>query len=322
MKRREVITLLGGAAAAWPLAAQAQQPAMPVVGFLQRSAPIRADFANFRDGLKALGYEEGRNIRIEQRYARLDLDRLRSYAQELVAMNVRALVTDGWVTIQAATAATKTIPIVSAFIPGPTQFGIATLNRPGGNLTGLSSFVDELGAKRLELLKELVPAARRIAILRDRDNVNLVSMRLIEDVAKAIDVNLRDFVAAGPDTWPGVFASMTDYRPDALLQLTNAAFASNPKEMAALAVARRLPTLYGEREFVEAGGLMSYGTSLSDQWRSAAGYVDKILKGARAGDLPIEQPTKFDLVINLKTAKAIGLAVPTPTLLRATEVIE
>ena len=276
MKRRKFLGMLGGAAAVWPLAGRAQQPAMPVIGFLQRSAPIRTDFADFRDGLKALGYEEGRNIRIEQRYARLDLDRLRSYAQELVAMNVRALVTDGWVTIQAAMAATKTIPIVSAFIPGPTQFGIATLNRPGGNLTGLSSFVDELGAKRLELLKELVPAARRIAILRDRDNVNLVSMRLIEDVAKAIDVNLRDFVAAGPDTWPGVFASMTDYRPDALLQLTNAAFASNPKEMAALAVARRLPTLYGEREFVEAGGLMSYGTSLSDQWRSAAGYVDKI----------------------------------------------
>jgi putative tryptophan/tyrosine transport system substrate-binding protein len=322
MRRRDFITLLGGAAAAWPLAAHAQQPTIPVIGFLQRSNPIRTDFADFRDGLKALGYESGRNIRIEQRFAGLDIDRLRAYAQELVRMNVKVIVIDGFVTIQTVMAATKTIPIVSALIAGPDQFGIANLNRPGGNLTGLSAMTDDLGGKRLELLKELVPNARRVVVLRDRYNINTVALHAIEDVAKALPVDVRVIEAAGPETWAGVFATIAEHRPDGLLQLTNATFASGPKELAALAVAQRLPVVYGEREFVDAGGLMSYSISFSDQWRRAAGYVDKILKGAEPGELPIEQPTKFEFVINLKTAKAIGLPVPTPTLLRATEVIE
>jgi putative ABC transport system substrate-binding protein len=321
VKRRAFITLLGGAAT-WPLAARGQQPAMPVIGFLQRSKPVRTDFADFRDGLKALGYEDGRNIRIEQRYAGLDIDALRAFAQELVGMNVKVIVIDGFATIHTVMAATKTIPIVSALIAGPDQFGIAGLARPGGNLTGLSVSADDLGGKRLELLKELVPNTRRVAVLRDRYNVNTVQLYGIENVARALDVQLRVFEAADADTWLGVFDLIAEYQPDALLQLTNATFASNPARLAGLAVARRLPTAYGEREFVDAGGLMSYGVSFSDQWRRAAGYVDKILKGAQPGALPIEQPTKFELVINLKTAKAIGLAVPTPTLLRATEVIE
>jgi putative tryptophan/tyrosine transport system substrate-binding protein len=321
MKRREFITLLGGAAA-WPLAAGAQQPAMPVIGFLQRSNPVRTDFADFRDGLKALGYEDGRNIRIEQRYAGLDNDRLRAYAQELVGMNVKVLVTDGSVTIQTVLAASKTVPIVSAIMSDPARFGIVNLYQPAGSLTGLSSLSDELAGKRLELLKELLPDARRVAVLRDRDNINPAVMRLIDKMANAVGVELRAFDAAGPATWPAVFASIADYRPDALLHLASATFARNPKEIVALAAARRVPVVYGEREFVEAGGLMSYGISFSDQWRRAAGFVDKILKGVKPGDLPVEQPTKFDLVINLKTAKALGIAVPTSTLLRATEVIE
>jgi ABC-type uncharacterized transport system substrate-binding protein len=322
LHRREFITLLGGAAAAWPLAARAQQPAMPVVGFLQRSKPVRTDFADFRDGLKTLGYQDGRNIRIEQRYAGLDIDLLRAFAQEFVGMNVKVIVIDGFATIQTVMAATKTIPIVSALIAGPDQFGIANLARPGGNLTGLAVSADDLGGKRLELLKELVPNTRRVAVLLDRYNINTVQLNAIQNVARGLDVELRLFQAAEVDTWPGVFDLITEYQPDALLQLTNATFASNPMKLAALAVERRLPAVYGEREFVDAGGLMSYGINFSDQWRRAASYVDKILKGAEPGELPIEQPTKFEFVINLKTAKAIGLAVPTPTLLRATEVIE
>jgi putative tryptophan/tyrosine transport system substrate-binding protein len=322
MRRRDFILALGGAGVTWPLAARAQQPAMPVIGFLQRSNAIRNDFGDFREGLKALGYEDGRNIRIEQRYAALDMDRLRAFSRELVEMNVKVIIVDGFATIQAVMAATKTIPIVSALIAGPDSFGIANLARPGGNLTGLSVSADDLGGKRCELLNEFLPNAQRFAVLRDRFNINTVQLKNIENVAVALGVELRVFEAAEARTWPGVFAMIAEYQPDGLLQLTNATFASNPAELVALAVARRLPTIYGEREFVDAGGLMSYGISFSDQWRRAAGYVDKILKGAEPGELPIEQPTKFDFVINIKTAKAVGLTVPTPILLRATEVIE
>jgi putative tryptophan/tyrosine transport system substrate-binding protein len=322
MRRREFITLASSAAIAWPLAARAEQSVMPAIGFLLRSSPVRSDFADFRDGLRALGYEEGRNIRIEQRYADLNMDRLRELARELVALDVKVIVVDGFATIQTVMATTKTIPIVSALIAGPDQFAIASLARPGGNLTGLSVSVDELGAKRLELLKELVPNAHRVAVLRDRYNVNTIQLRGIENVAKVLGVGLREFEAAEPPTWPGVFDLIADYKPDAMLQLTNATFATDPARLVALAVAQRLPVVYGEREFVDAGGLMSLGVSFSDQWRRAAGYVEKILKGSKPGDLPIEQPTRFDLVINLKTAKSMAFTVPTPTLLRATEIIE
>ena len=237
-------------------------------------------------------------------------------------MNVKAIVVDGTFSIKTVMTATKTIPIVSTLISGPTQFGIDNLARPGGNLTGLSSFADDLEGKRLELLKELIPRARRIAMLLDRNSVNDTKMRVVETVAKAIGVEFQTFEAIGPDTWPNAFASIAASRPDALMQFPSGSFASGPRELAALAVALRLPTMYGEREFVGAGGLMSYGINYSDQWRRAAGYVDRILKGAKAGELPIEQPVKFDLVINLKAAAAIGVSVPTSIMLRAGEVIE
>ena len=218
MRRRDFITGIVGAAAVRPFAAHAQQSVMPVVGFLQRSSPVRTDFADFRDRLRALGYEEGRNIRIEQRYAGLDMGRLRDFAQELVRLNVRVIVIDGFATIQTVMAVTKTVPIVSALIAGPGQFNIKSLARPGGNLTGLSILVDVLGGKRLELLKELVPEAHRVAVLRDRFNVNTVQLRGIERVANSLGVSLREFEAAGAATWPAVFASIADYRPDALLR--------------------------------------------------------------------------------------------------------
>lgn len=324
MKRREFIRLLGGAtvASTVPFRASAQPADIPTIGYLQRTNPVRTDFDDFRDGLKALGYEQGRNIRIEQRYAGLDDDKLRAFAQELVNMNVKAIVVDGTFSIKTVMTATKTIPIVSTLISGPTQFGIDNLARPGGNLTGLSSFADDLEGKRLELLKELIPGAHRIAMLLDRSSVNDTKMRVVEVVAKAIGVEFQTFEAVGPETWPNAFASIAAYRPDALMQFPSGSFASGSRELAALAVALRLPTMYGEREFVGAGGLMSYGINYSDQWRRAAGYVDRILKGAKAGELPIEQPVKFDLVINLKAAAAIGVSVPTSIMLRAGEVIE
>ena len=252
----------------------------------------------------------------------LDVERLRALAQELVNLNVKVLVIDGAPAIRTAMAVTKRTPIVAALITGPDQFGIQNLSRPGGNPTGLSNLADDLEGKRLELLKKLIPNARRVAVLVDSDNPHPIAVRLVEDVARAIDVNIRTFEATKSGTWPAVFASMAAFQPDALLQFSSANFASSPREVVALAVGLRLPAVYAEHEFVDAGGLMSYGIDLADQWRRLAGYVDKILKGANPGDLPIEQPAKFNLAINLKTAKALGVTVQTEILLRADEVIE
>lgn len=324
MNRRNFI-FGAGSVASLPfqsVVAWAQPASIPAIGYLQRPGRVRTDFEDFSDGLKALGYEQGRNIKIEQRYGDLDDEKVRAYAQELVGMNVKAIVVDGTFSIRTVMAATKTIPIVSTLISGPSQFGIENLAHPGVNLTGLSSFADDLEGKRLELLKELLPGARRIAILLDRNNANEVRMGVLETVSKTLGIDVQRFEATGRQNWPDVFASIAAYRPDAMLQVPSGSFASTPRELAGLAVAQRLPAMYGEREFVQAGGLMSYGISYSDQWRRAAGYVDRILKGAKAGDLPIEQPTKFDLVINLKAANLLGMTVPTSIMLRAGEVIE
>ena len=324
MSRRNFIVGVGSSASAacWPFAAPAQSASIPVIGYLQRPGPVRTDFEDFHDGLRALGYEQGRNIRIEQRYGELDDEKVRGFALELVRMNVRAIVVDGTFSIKTVMSATKTIPIVATLISGPSQFGIENLAHPGINLTGLSSFADDLEGKRIELLKELLPSARRVAVLLDRNNANEVRMGVLETAAQTLGVEVQRFEATGRQNWPEVFAAIAASRPDALLQVPSGSFASNPRELAGLAVAQRLPAMYGEREFVQAGGLMSYGISYSDQWRRAAGYVDRILKGAKAGDLPIEQPTKFDLVINLKAATSIGITVPTSIMLRAGEVIE
>jgi putative ABC transport system substrate-binding protein len=202
------------------------------------------------------------------------------------------------------------------------RLGITNLNRPGGQVTGLSNLVDVLFVKRLEFLKEMLPQARRIAVLRDPVNMSPVAVRVTDDAAKMLGLELRNYDAPNRDVWPSVFAGISQDRPDALLQFGAATFAGSPRELASLALTHRLPAVYTEREFIEAGGLLSYGISYADQWRRAAGYVDKILKGAAAADLPIEQPTRFELVINLKTAKALGLEIPPTLLARADEVIE
>jgi putative tryptophan/tyrosine transport system substrate-binding protein len=321
LRRREFVTLLGGAAA-WPLTARAQQPGMPVIGFLQRTGPIRSDFAHFRDGLAAAGYEQGRTIRIEQRYAGGNEERLHELVRELIGMNPAVMVVDGIVTVEAVQSRTMAVPIVSAIISDPARLRITNLNRPGGNVTGLSTLIDFLFAKRLELVKEMLPHARRVAVLRNAVNVSLIAEQVTRQAAAALGVELRIFELHTAGDWSALFAEIADARPDALLQFGDASFANRPREFVEFALARRLPAMYGEREFVTAGGLISYGVSLTDQWRRAASYVDKILKGSIPGDLPIEQPTKFELMINLKTAKALGIDVPVTLLARADEVIE
>ncbi len=322
VRRREFIALLGGTAAAWPLAARAQQAGAPVVAFLQRSAPIRGDFRHFSDGLAKLGYEAGRNIRIEQRYADGSDARLNVLVEDITKLNPAVIVVDGAITIKAVQTATKTIPIVAAIIADPERFGITNLAKPGGNLTGFSTFTDILYAKRLELLKEMLPQARRIAVLRAPPNISPIAMRVIDEAGHALGLELRMYDAGVPNTWPALFAAIVADKCDALLQFTDARFAGRATELVILAIAQRLPAVYGEREFVEAGGLASYGVSLADQWRRAAGYVDKILKGDKPGELPVELPTRFEFVINMKTANALGLAVPPDLPLRADEVIE
>jgi ABC-type uncharacterized transport system substrate-binding protein len=321
LRRREFITLLGGAAVAWPLAARAQQP-VPLIAFLQRSDPIRGDFAAFQQGLRALGYEESRNIRVEQRYGGGGVERMAALARELIGLGARVFVVDGVVTVEAVRKETNSIPIVSAIISDPGRLGITNLNRPGGQVTGLSTFIDALFAKRIEALREMLPRARRIAVLRNPLNLSPVAVRVTNDAAKALGLELRNFDAPNRDVWPATFAAIAQDRPDALLQFGDATFASSPREAVSLALTHLLPGVYAEREFVEAGGLISYGIRYAEQWRRAAGYVDKILKGATPADLPVEQPTTFDLVINLKTAKALGLDIPPTLLARADEVIE
>jgi putative ABC transport system substrate-binding protein len=211
---------------------------------------------------------------------------------------------------------------VATIISDPERFGIANLAKPGGNITGLSTFSDVLYAKRLELLKEILPQVRRVAVLRPTPNLSLIGMRVINDAAPALGLEVRAYDAAEPSTWAALFAAMTRDKCDGLLQFIDGLFAARTTELVILAAAQRLPAVYAEREFVDAGGLVSYGISYADQWRRAAGYAAKILKGDKPGDLPVEQPTRFELVINMRTARALGVAVPPTLLARADEVIE
>jgi len=322
VKRRKFLGVLGGAAITWPDELRAQQTGLPIVAFLQRTVPMRGDFTHFRDGLTTLGYEEGRNVHVEERYAGGSDVRLRELIQEIIQLKPAAIVVDGAVVATAVKAATDTIPIVVTIISDPARYGIANLAKPGGNITGLSTFTDVLYAKRLELLKEILPQLRRVAVLRPTPNLSLTAMRVINDAAPALDLELRTYDAAEPSTWATLFAAMTRDKCDGLLQFIDGLFAARITELVILAAAQHLPTIYAEREFVDAGGLASYGISYREQWRRAAGYVAKILKGDKPGDLPIEQPTRFELVINMRTARALGLTVPPSLLARADEVIE
>jgi putative tryptophan/tyrosine transport system substrate-binding protein len=328
VNRRSFITLLGGAAA-WPQAARAQQQAgkVPRIGFLGLTSPSdRPSLLDaFRQGLRELGWVEGQNIVIDYRYAEGRVDRLPDLAAELVRLEVDLIVSEGTQGVTAARNATETIPIVMITVRDPVGTGlIASLARPGGNVTGMSGSAGlEIVAKQLELLKETVPKIRRVAILSNPANAyHPLANREVTVAARSLGVQLQLLEARGPTEFDGAFAAMATERVEALLVVSDAIFNSHRTRLADLAARSRLPAAYGVRESVEAGGLMSYGTSFLDLYRRSAAYVDKILKGAKPADLPVEQPTKFELVINLKTAKALGLTVPDTLLARADEVIE
>ena len=325
ISRRTFVGTLAGSLLAAPLAAEAQQAGkVRRVGFLGVFAG--PNFDAFRQALRELGWVEGQNIVIDYRSTEGRLDRLPDLAVELVRLKVDIIVAEGTQGVAAAKNATETIPIV--MISGsadPVGLGfIASLARPGGNVTGLSYSVGpEIAGKGLELLKEAVPKIHRVAILSNPTNpVQPLFIRELKVAARSLEVQLQLLEARGPDEFDGAFAAMTKERVGALLVVPDSMFIFHRTRLADLAARSRLPAAYGSKADVEAGGLMSYGPSFRELWRRAATYVDKILKGAKPGDLPIEQPTKFELVINLKTATALGLTIPPALLARADEVIE
>ena len=279
----------------------------------------------FRQGLRELGWIEGQNIVIEYRWAEGKSDRLPDLAAELVRLKMDVIIAGPSTNTVAAKQATETIPIIMIGVGDPVEQGlIASLARPGGNVTGLSFGVGSgVTGKGLEVLKEALPKVRRVAILSNPANPgNALGVSDVKTVARALGVQLHPLAARGPDEFDGAFAAMAKDRVEALLVIPDPVFNSYRARLADLAAKSRLPAAYGYREHVEAGGLISYGPSLPDLWRRAAGYVDRIFKGAKPADLPVQQPTKFELVINLKTAKALGLTIPQSLLLRADEVME
>jgi putative ABC transport system substrate-binding protein len=323
MKRREFVTLLGGAAAAWPLAASAQQPAMPVIGFLSSRSPGESTsvVAAFRQGLKEAGYTEGQNVHIAFRWAEGQYEQLQPLAGELVQSQVAViLAAGGTVTGLAAKAATSTIPIVSIG-SDPDRVGlVASLSRPGGNVTGISLLSWSLSAKRLELLRELVPTAALIAVLINPKAPSAeIESQEIQTAARTIGQQIHILNASSESDIDAAFTSLVQQRARALLISGDAFFNSRRNQLVALAARHAVPTIYS---FSAAGGLISYAASIPDAYRQAAIYVARILKGEKPADLPVMQPTKFDLVLNLKAAKALGLTIPPGVLAIADEVIE
>jgi putative tryptophan/tyrosine transport system substrate-binding protein len=325
MKRREFISLLGGAAAAWPLAAGAQPAKIARIEFMRAAGPNEKDFDAFRSGLRALGYVESQNIVIDQRYAAGAYDRLGELAAELVRLKMDVIVVDGLPAAKAAKAATADIPIVFTLAVDPVADGlVASMARPGANLTGLTFSVGyQLAGKRVELLKDIKPDLVRLAVLKNPDHpASSPFLSEAERVAKVLGLTVRTFDARSPGDLPAAFAAMVEWRADGVITLNDGMLYSQRERVVMLAQENRLASLHPETAFVEAGGLVSYGPSLPDLFLRAATYVDKILKGAKPADLPIEQPTKFELVVNLKTARALGLTISRDFLLRADEVIE
>ena len=309
-----------------PLAAHAQQAdRVPRIGFLFYGAPGPSPEVDaFRQGLRDLGYNEGQNITIEYRFANGRVGRLPELAADLVRLKPDVIVTPGTPASMAAKKATSTIPIVFAGVADAVGAGlIATFARPGGNVTGLTSISAELGGKRLELLKVVVPKASRVTVLYNpADRSNVLVLKELQGSSRALGLTLQPLAVRGPDEFEGAFASMTRERVHALIVASGVLTTEHRKPLVGLAAKCKIPTMWGERQFVEAGGLMSYAVNFYDEVRRAATYVDKILKGAKPADLPVEQPTKFELVINLKTAKALGLPMPPSVLARADEIIE
>jgi len=327
MNRREFITLLGGAAVAWPLAAGAQQPTMPVIGLLDpRSPDVMADrLRAFRLGLKEVGYVEGENVTIIYGFAEHQYDRLPELAAELVRRQVTVIAASATIAAPAAKAATTTIPIAFVAAEDPVRLGLVTsLARPGGNLTGINFFSSELTAKRLDLLHELLPRAIRVAVLvNPTDATNTAStLRDVETAARAIGLQLQVLNASTSPEINAAFEDVGRDRPDALVVGGNPFLTARRIQVVQLAAFHRLPAVYGNREFVEVGGLMSYGTNVMDAYRQLGIYAGRILRGAKPADLPVVQSSKFDLVINAETARMLGLAVPPSLLAIADEVIE
>jgi putative tryptophan/tyrosine transport system substrate-binding protein len=327
LKRREFISLLGGAAAAWPLAAGAQQPAMPVIGFLDiRPSDAMSDrLRAFRQGLKDTGYVEGENVAIVYRFADNQIDRLPALAAELVHRQVAVIVTTVASATFAAKAATTTIPIVFLVGDDPVRLGlVASLARPSGNLTGINLFTAELTTKRLELLRELVPRAARVAVLVNPTDAAITesTLRDTEAAARVMGLQIQVLNANTTREIDAAFETMAHKRPDALFVATSPFFIGRRIQLVQLAAFHRLPATYSLREMAESGGLMSYGANIGDTFRQVGIYAGRILKGAKPTDLPVVQVSKFELVINAQTARMLGLAVPDRLLAIADEVIE
>jgi putative ABC transport system substrate-binding protein len=325
VKRRAFIMLLGGAAV-WPLAAHAQQPAMAVIGFLDAGMPhLSADRVQaFHRGLSEIGYIEGQNVSIEYRWAENQNARLPALAADLVRRQVTVIAAGGIPAVQAAKAATATIPIVFNLGFNPVELGlVVSINRPGGNLTGVSSLNVELDPKRLELLHELVPEAKIVGLLVNPTNRNAeILSRDLQAAARRLGLELHVLHASTERDFETVFASLVQLRAGALVIGTDGYFFSQSERLAALSVRHAVPTIFQYRDFAAAGGLTSYGGSLLDIYRQVGVYTGRVLKGEKPADLPVQQTTKVELIINLKTAKALGLTVPLPLIGRADGVIE
>ena len=326
MRRRKFITLIGGAAATWPLAARAQQPGkLPTIGFLgQSTRSATSEWTNaFVQRLRELGWIDGRNVAIEYRWGEGSNERFAQIAAEFVRLKVDVIVTAGTPQVLAVKQATSVIPIVFAVAGDPVGTGIvASLARPGGNVTGLATLAADLAGKRLELLREVVPGLGRLAIMGNVGNpLSVLELGAVQAAAHTLGLEVHTLeIRRAQDIAPALEALKG--RADALYVCIDGLVNTNRIRINTSSLGVRLPTMHGAREYVESGGLMSFGPSIPDLYRRAAEFVDKILRGAKPGDIPVEQPTKFDLVINLTTAKALGLTIPESFLLRADEVIE
>ena len=327
MRRRDFIRLIGaGSTTFWPLAARAQQSLPTLIGFFNAGAAtiLKQEIDAFRVGLRNLGYIEGRDVRFEYRFADGDLDKLPALAAELIRLNPSVIVSSPVPANLAIAKATSTIPIVMASGADPVAFGLVkSLSHPGGNVTGLTNFAEELASKQIDLLRELLPGLARLAALVNVANpLHGPQWRETQAAAAEAAITLVPFELRNADQFEEAFAKFARERADALLVPPDVTFGTHRRRIADLALAARLPTIFFLRESTEDGGLVSYGPDQVESYRRAAGYVDKILKGAKPQDLPVERPIKIELVINLKTAKALGLTVPPSLLARADEVIE
>jgi putative ABC transport system substrate-binding protein len=325
--RRDFITLLGGAAAGWPIAARAQTATMPVVGFLDPRSPdaISERLRGFRQGLKEIGYSEGENVAIVYRFAENQTDRLPEMAADLVRRQVAVIATAGEQVAVVAKAATTTVPIVFIASQDPVKLGfVASLSRPGGNMTGINFFSTELVAKRLEFLRALVPAVTRIAVLVNPSNPSsgVATAEDARGAARAMGLQIQIHNAQTRQDIDAVFAVLVRERTDALLVASDTLFSGRRVQLVNLATRHGIPTAFPNREHTEIGGLMSYGSSIVDAWRQAGIHTGRIIKGSRPADLPVVQASKFELVINHQTARMLGLTVPQTLLALADEVIE